>query len=997
MKRLLFIMLFIVLVAQTCLAITPSIDNRKTYKNAYQWTGKPKDKLLKWAVAMEDAIDGTTGVAFLFLIPGTEPDDTKGFMYYDLAANTVKVRTSAGFVALATASGNSLDLAYDAGNAITVDDSAVTLTTGASDNNITLVIAQNETSNNNDAVTIANAGTGDAIQISPGATTGGGINVIAKASGTAALITLNGATNNWDGANNVGQLTLTQDDAFANTGATQLMVLNSGTTIASAEGFLARFVQEGGAAVSDAYAVEIETVATTPCLMLNGQMTITGQGATDGVLLDITSADTDDDTVQLTGVGSADVLQITPDAATAVALHIVGKANSSVTVVNIDGSTADWIGGADDVAMVEITGGSTANADPGGGLLAVISATTPAASSEGFLARFIHTGTATLTAHAVEIETTNTQPALMLNNQLTVTGADQAGTLVAITGNDSTGNTDTMTINHDGTAAGLKIIADGTTSQNLELAPKEQQTQWMALVDGATDANWIGADDVGMLTFNNDTELAHIGASQIVVLNSAQPKTSSEGFMLRLVDSGTARTTAYAMEIETTATTPCLKLNNQLTITGASTSAGVLLDITSTDTAVDTVQLTGAGSADVLQITSNATGSIGLNVIAKASGTTSDVIVDGTAGWIGAANVGLVHIKSDSALTDNAATLLMVRNDTGQIKDGATGHLARFVDAAAARTGSFGVEINMQNTAPALLVNNQIKIDGADSTGILLLIDGEDTTLDSDSIVQTHDGDGAAYKMTLEAPASVGLSIIGDAAGTHPAINIDLETGAAWVGAATTGALEITNDGLLVEDASLLRLENKGQIAVANDGACLEVIDSGAQRATSYAVRIASASNEALHVDAGLVVIDEGLTIGTTLGVTGASTLSGTVTGDGGDAMVGFLHSVEVEAGTSEQLLIADSGKIFVNSNAGATTFTLPDAAAGLIYYFVDNNSTGAADVIIDCQIGDNIDHDSNGDAIESVTDAFPQSIILIALNGTDWATIGTNGTWGQQ
>ena len=174
--RKLLIYVFIALMALPVFgAISPSMDNKKTYKNSYRWTGKPKDKLLKWAVAMEDAIDGTTGLAFMYFIPGTEPDDTKGFMYYDLASNTIKVRTSSGYVALATASGNSLDLAYDAGHAITVDGTAVTLTVGASDDNIALVIDQNETSNNNDAVTIANAGTGDAIQITPGATTGGGI------------------------------------------------------------------------------------------------------------------------------------------------------------------------------------------------------------------------------------------------------------------------------------------------------------------------------------------------------------------------------------------------------------------------------------------------------------------------------------------------------------------------------------------------------------------------------------------------------------------------------------------------------------------------------------------------------------------------------------------------------------------------------------------------------------------------------------------------------
>ena len=794
-------------------------------------------------------------------------------------------------------------------------------------------------------------------------------------------------------ADNVGQLLINSDVAYAHKGAAGLVVFHqTGQPITAAEGFLARFVSTGTKRDAS-YAVGITVPLGQPAMAINSQVVITGVDNSGLTTLNVVGNDTTQNThaLDVHNEGSAAAVLITPDDTDTPALLVTGKANSTVTVVTIDGASGAWIGGVDDVAMVEITGGSTANADAGGGLLAVISDTNPAATSEGFLCRFIHTGTATTDAYAVQIETTNTTPCLQLNNQMTIAGSASGGIMLDITGADT--STDTVTLVGVGTGDVLQITANATTATGLKIIGAINGAAALAYVDGAS-VNWIGANDVGMLSLIVDTPATNAGSTLCFIQTAASPIAASEGFLLRLEQkTGAAVTDAYAMQISTTDTTPCLQLNNQLTITGGAT-AGVLMDITSVDADNDTVQLTGAGSADVLQITSNATASVGLNVIAKASGTTADIYVNAKAGWLGAADVGLVTIESDSALTDNAASLLVVINKTGQIKDGATGHLARFVDAAAARTGSFGVEINMSNTAPALLVNNQIKSDGADSTGILLLIDGEDTTGDTDSIVQTHDGDGSAFKMTLEAPAGMGLEIIGDAAGTHPQINIDLETGA-WVGAATTGALEITNDGFLVEDASLLRLENKGQIAVANDGACLEVIDSGAARATSYAVRIASTSNEALHVDTGLVVIDEGLTIGTTLGVTGDVTASGSITGDGGDELVGYLTLIEIEGGTAEQLLVGDSGTLFTNTNAaGETTYTLPDAAAGLWYIIADTSKTGADDVQISPQVGDTIDGDTAGDDLVSSSDDDAYCIIY-AIDGVRWITIQSQtGTW---
>ncbi len=1006
MKRLILILLFIVLVAQPCLGainvFTTSIDSRKTTQNSYRWTRKPKDKLYDWAQEVEDRLDGTTANQSLYFSRETsDPTSSEGRMYYNTNSSAFKFHNGSQWITFGTsAGGDSLDTAYDNGNAITVDGTAVTLTTGASDNNIVLVIAQNETSNNNDAVTIANAGTGDAIQISPGAVSGGGINIIAKASGITPLIILDGSTNNIDLADNKGQLLIQCDDPYIHTGGTGLMILDSSTPIASAEGFLARFVHSGTAR-TNAYAVEIEVPNTQPALFSNGIVVITGRDQPGAAMLQVTSNDPNGnaDTVDIHGEGSGDCLQITPDDTDSVALNIVGKASSTVTVVHIDGDTGDWIGGADDVAMVEIIGGSTANADAGGSLFAVIGGAQPKASTEGYLARFIATGAATASSWAVEIETTNTQGCLNLNNNLTISGANSAGTLLTVTGIDQGTDSDTIVVTHKGAGAALKMTAGEADSQVLELVSAASQTVWVQVIDGAT-GNWIGADDIGMLHLKADTANDHEGASLLFIQQVAAPKAASEGFLLRLEQkTGAAVTDAYAMEIEVTATTPCLKLNGQMTIAGQGATDGVLLDITSADTDNDTVQLTGVGNADVLQITPDAATAVALHIVGKASSSVTVVNIDGsTADWIGGADdVAMVEITGGStANADAGGGLLAVISATNPAA-ASEGFLCRFIHTGTATTDAYAVEIETTATTPALMLNNQMTITGVDNT-VGVLLDITSTETNDDTVQFTGAGSEDVLQITANATTATALNIVGIASTTSSLFKMDGSAGAGWIGTTNVGMIHILNDGTAAQTtATMLYLNATGTNVSGQLGVCARFIDGTTSGGgTEYAVAISSANNKGLWVDTGGIVVDDDIST-TTLTVTGASTLSGTVTGDGGDAMVGFLHSVEVEVGTSEQLLIADSGKVFVNSNAGATTFTLPDAAAGLIYYFVDNDSTGAADIIIDCQIGDNIDHDTNGDAIESVTDAYPQSIILVALNGTDWATMGTNGTWGQQ
>ncbi len=723
MKKLM-VYIFIVLMASPVFgAFTTSLDNRKTYKNSYRWTGKPKDKLLLWAQEVEDRLDGTAAIEFsTYTATDTEPGTTRGMLYYDLSEEKFRYYNNSSWITIeAGSSGNSLDGAYDVGSSITVDASPVTLTTDTGSGIIALSIDHGGASNNSDGVAIAHAGSGDGLQITAEDTDSVASRLIAAAAQTVSLAVFDSATNDWDGADDVGMVHINDDTALVNAGASLLYISHA---------------------------------------------------------------------------------------------------------------TAQ-----------------------------------PVSAAEGFLARFVSTGTAQTNAHAVEIETTNTQPALKLNNQLTITGADSAGILCAITGNDTSGNSDTMTINHDGTSAGLKITCDGTTSVGLELASAASQTTTLALVDGTT-GNWIGADDVGMVQLIKDTALANAGSSMLLITNSAKPVASAEGFGIRIVDTGTATTTAYAMEIETTNTTPCLLLNNELVISGADGS-GTLLTVTSVNASgnADGIAVTHSGAGDAIQITPTDTDSGGINVVGKAAGTVPLIILDSaTNNWDGADLVGQLDIDNDDAYVHAGASAIVVSDSSTPIS-AAEGFLARFVHSGTAQTNAYAVQIEVPATQPALWTNGIVVIDSLDSIGATLVQIINDSGGDNqDAMSINSEGTGAGLVVTCDDADSVGVHAIAATSQTTSLIKVDGATGS-YLGAQNVGMVHVTSDGALAHvDSSLMYIANSGVPQNDSRGSSLRIVDTGDAGAgtAGYAVYVSAtdATVEALFIDTGNVLVDEEIVAG---------------------------------------------------------------------------------------------------------------------------------------
>ncbi|MCK9597894.1 MAG: hypothetical protein M0R06_02565 [Sphaerochaeta sp.] len=224
-----------------------------------------------------------------------------------------------------------------------------------------------------------------------------------------------------------------------------------------------------------------------------------------------------------------------------------------------------------------------------------------------------------------------------------------------------------------------------------------------------------------------------------------------------------------------------------------------------------------------------------------------------TVGENGATVIG-GNASGTDALTLTAGDILVT---SGHI-DITTGNLAlangQFTVATDTDSAHKIARNNATGTAPVL------EIEETHTTGGTTLLVDSNATDGNDALQVTHDGTG--YGLSVIGTAVTGKQALfqGPASQTASIVAIDGSTGS-WIGAATTGMLHLTTDGALVADASCIRIASSGNISAANDGYALEIVETGNAQATSYAVRIASTNNEALHVDTGLSLFDERVTI----------------------------------------------------------------------------------------------------------------------------------------
>ncbi len=422
-------------------------------------------------------------------------------------------------------------------------------------------------------------------------------------------------------------------------------------------------------------------------------------------------------------------------------------------------------------------------------------------------------------------------------------------------------------------------------------------------LDGTNPMFTVGPKGATIIAGNAALTAALTVTAGDIVITNGQFTSASTGDTVNKISRNNATGGAAVLEIEETHAT------------GGTT---LLIDSNATD-GNHALVVEHDGTGNGLQITGTAVTGSQASFIGPASQTTSSVIVDGTTGsWIGAASVGMLHLSSDGALANAAASLIYSTYTGNAAGANIAGACAYLVDASTASGTSYALGVSSTNnnglnvvtaatgmipitaSGPQGQTTPIVKVDGSTGTGwvgaanvgaLNIAGDGTMANVAASMLYIAHSGTGLAANLgsslrindssTAAAGAYVAymtsasnsvmnlvtaattksaLVITGPASQSVSAVTIG---GAAigWVGAAATGMLQLDSNGAVAANGSLCLITSAGQPAAANDGVCLEIVETGAAQATSYAVRIASTNNEALHVDAGIAVFDETATL----------------------------------------------------------------------------------------------------------------------------------------
>ena len=161
MKKFLFILLVFACLVGVANALTYDQANYKKNRQSVL-AGTGNDPLYNFIGEVDDLFTGTAttgGITnLLFSEETADPTSTEGRIYYNTTSNLFKFYNGSAWTNFAAESGTvSLDIAYNNGNSIDVDGTAVTLTVSDTDNNAALIVAQNDSTNDPDAMNITSA------------------------------------------------------------------------------------------------------------------------------------------------------------------------------------------------------------------------------------------------------------------------------------------------------------------------------------------------------------------------------------------------------------------------------------------------------------------------------------------------------------------------------------------------------------------------------------------------------------------------------------------------------------------------------------------------------------------------------------------------------------------------------------------------------------------------------------------------------------------------
>jgi hypothetical protein len=407
-------------------------------------------------------------------------------------------------------------------------------------------------------------------------------------------------------------------------------------------------------------------------------------------------------------------------------------------------------------------------------------------------------------------------------------------------------------------AAGKTVNIDQNLTVNTEAVTLNQSlstTDTVAFATGSTIGNLTLAngsitDSGGALSFGNEnlttTGTFNIAIDNVDITLGASGATDSRIFFdgsgnLKFYDSnlGAARSLTELY----TGTTLNPSVSGDLTIADGK--------ITWTDAVAEAAGVftfAGTSTVDIAIASSITTGTV-LSV-------TADACANGT----------LLYLDADGGPGASGLFINCYNGSASEFSVGVSGTVL------ASTTGNVGHKISRNNatgTAPV------VEIEQTHATGGVGFLVDQDATGDVNAVEVTNAGTGYSVTTTAGAAASCGYEYIAAVSGTGAGLLLDGTTGS-WIGADNTGLGWIHSDGVLAAGGNLLRvtssglnaagsflveIEQTGKVVAATDGICLKISETAAATATSYAVCIASTSNEALHVDTGLSLFDERVTI----------------------------------------------------------------------------------------------------------------------------------------
>jgi len=185
------------------------------------------------------------------------------------------------------------------------------------------------------------------------------------------------------------------------------------------------------------------------------------------------------------------------------------------------------------------------------------------------------------------------------------------------------------------------------------------------------------------------------------------------------------------------------------------------------------------------------------------------------------------------------------------------------------------------------------------------------------------------------AAAAKNLVLMGVAAQTDSMLYVDGTTGAGWDGATGVGQVHIVNDGAQAHvAASALYIDLAEAPIAAAEGAGIHVIQSAGSAVTDgYLVNIeAVATGGALHVDGGISLFDEAVTMGATLAVTGATTFTAGQQSSAVALTAAATNGTATPAGTTF---------VDVTSTGANNIIDLPTPVLGNVVYYMESSAVG--------------------------------------------------------